>query len=92
MVTDIHVTLPIVNMNGSTKQELMEQVWAQYIAVRAAYEAVCQSPPHGRDYQISPIGDYEKARAEYQERALAILKISQELEALYIGIREQGKQ
>lgn len=92
MATDIHVTLPIVNMNGSTKQELMEQVWAQYTVVMAAYEVVIQFPPHGRDFQISPAGDYEKAREEHQERSLRLLKTAQELEALYIGLREQGKQ
>lgn len=91
MTEKVQVTLPIVNINGTSKEELLKPIYNAYRAVQEAYEAVCKTAPHGRDYQVSLEGEYAVARRDFHRRAGELLKIQEELQALYIGIERQGK-
>lgn len=88
-MTDVHVIIPLVNNNGTTQEELLKPVYEAYRAVHAAYEAVCKTAPHGRDYQISPPEDYPMARRDFERRTKDLTTIMEELQALYIGIERQ---
>jgi len=72
---------PIVNLNGSSRADLIEQ----YLAVgRVAYnlrEAMSACVPHGRDYPMSPV-DAGLAREAHFEFYRIIL----ELEKQYIEV------
>ena len=72
---------PIVNLNGSSRADLVEQ----YLAVgRAAYnlrEMMSACTPHGRDYPMSPV-DAGLAREAHFEFYRIIL----ELENQYIQV------
>lgn len=91
MTESTQVVLPIVNNNGTSKAELLDPIFKAYRATLAAYEALCKTAPHGRDYQISPPEDYPMARRDFERRAKELMKISEELQALYIGIERQGR-
>jgi acyl-CoA reductase-like NAD-dependent aldehyde dehydrogenase len=63
----------IVNLNGTSRQDLILQNHEAAKALREAKEVVLQTAPHGRDYQLnrSP-NDYTKDREEFAERITLI--------------------
>lgn len=57
---------PRVNFNGTCGRDLIDQ---QRAIADAAYDLItilCEARPHGRDYQMSPAGDYDRARKEHE--------------------------
>ena len=60
--------MPLVHLNGSGRQRLLDQLEATYRALSTAYDLLCDGAPHGRDYY--PLGDdaYTRARAEFDRR------------------------
>ena len=82
---------PIVNINGSSKKSLKEDLKKALIKIQEVIPVLSACNPHGRDYQISPSGDYEVARAEHLERMVALQKIETDLFEIYINIENQGK-
>ena len=60
-------TAPTVNLNGTDGKALIEQQVAIMDAAQRLIDVLHDACPHGRDYQISKPGDYEKARKEWTE-------------------------
>jgi len=75
------VQLPGINLNGSTASSLLEDYTTTLTTLRAAREAVGTSGPNGRDYQTSPHGAFETARAEHTVRLAALDVLIGEYEA-----------
>jgi hypothetical protein len=82
-VTDL--VAPIVNINGSTRAELFEQVRLVCEALTDAGEAMGKAMPHGRDYQVDPSKGLE-ARQAFLERRRALMTMKEEFEALALAI------
>jgi hypothetical protein len=64
-----------VNLNGSSRESLIEQQRAVMEAVDTLVEKMALATPHGRDYQLNEEGDYDRDRIEWREKiheALAI--------------------
>ena len=59
------VIAPVVNLNGTSVNELLEQIQTAAFAVQTAYQALQLAAPHGRDYQTAPAGTYGNAREQY---------------------------
>ena len=68
-----NVTMPIVTLNGSGVEDLIEQCDNVVRALGEAQEALYKASPHGRDYQGG--GDYSSARAEHNARIGSIDKM-----------------
>ena len=83
--------LPIVNMNGTSKEELLFQYRAIMAFTKAALSAACEARPHGRDYQCNREPDAaQTARFDYETKVVARLAaVADYLEALLIGINDQ---
>jgi hypothetical protein len=79
------VVAPIVNINGTSINELLEQTQAAAFAVQTAYRALQLAAPHGRDYQTAPEGTYRKAREQYN------IWMDQ-LQDIHNGLNEIGQQ
>ena len=79
---------PAVNLNGDTKQTLLDQTTEARRALQAAAVAMIQAAPHGRNYQTG--GDFQADRQEFSRR----IKLIQELADLYhqdtVAIAEQS--
>ena len=60
--------LPVVNLNGATKESLVDARIDARAAIQAAMKALGECSPNGRDYQTAQKGEYEIARAKYTER------------------------
>lgn len=66
------LVLPVVHMNGTGKDTLLEQREAVYMALRGVEKALRQMSPNGRDYYVIP-GLLPKAQAQHELR-MAIIK------------------
>ena len=83
---------PIVNMNGSSQEELLEQVMAAKEAVAIAMKALAEATPHGRDYQTAPAGAYTVARGQHNVRFGKLVDVYEELQAIAVDIYEQRRK
>jgi len=85
---------PTVNLNGSSKSDLVRQLMDVLSALHKAEQAICHAMPHGRDYSLSPIDGERldsRAREAFRERARALHVMHGEFEALALDINRQGR-
>ena len=80
------LVLPVVHINGTAKQSLIDDICKAGGAVRAAMEALGQAAPNGRDYY--PAGDavFRQARAQHDARLAALRGVYDELSQLAAGV------
>lgn len=83
------VTLPVINLNGSSPKRMIEDILRTRRMVDMAMDALAAVNPHGRDYHTAPAGQYEKARAEHDARYNALQTVYEDLEKIAIGINDQ---
>jgi hypothetical protein len=81
--------MPIVNLNGATKQSLADVRITARAALQEAMKALSECAPNGRDYQTAPAGEYEIALATYRARFAVLDKMANELEDEAIAILDQ---
>ena len=72
--------LPVVHLNGTSRDELIEQRITFGQALRAALDALAKAAPNGRDYYVEP-GRLEAATAQFQRRADTLRALLKETEA-----------
>lgn len=82
------VQFPQVNLNGTSKDALLEQYRRSYRAINAAIESLCEGAPHGRDYQTLPPGAVQLAIAEHRIRVAKLESVRAEIEAIALHIQE----
>jgi hypothetical protein len=75
------LTGPTLNMNGTSRVELLRQYLEVFKAANELAEKLAAMSPHGRDY---PLGDetYAKAVKEHTARKDAVRSIIAEIEHL----------
>jgi hypothetical protein len=78
---------PIVNLNGTSRDDLIEQRMLAREAIRQAMEALQQTEPNGRDY-IGHKEAYERDLAIYRQRLAMLDKLYNELELEAIAIQD----
>jgi hypothetical protein len=67
-----------VNINGTSREQLIDAYTNAASAVEAAIEALTVTAPHGRDY---PYGGLDAARSRYEARLRALELLSGDLQA-----------
>jgi len=73
------LVLPVVHLNGTSREELMDQREKAWEAIGDAFEAVKQMAPNGRDYY--PIdGLLEKAIEQHKRRLRTLQELQDELQ------------
>jgi len=70
---------PTVHMNGTSKEELVQQRIEVVEAARLLYQAMQKAMPNGRDYYPQGDGVGAKAQAAWVERMAMIEQLSDEL-------------
>lgn len=82
---------PVININGTSADELLANVLNARTAVLDAFRAVQTTTPHGRDFQTAKDGDalYRQARAEHNHQLKRLDDIAKELEDLGYQIAGQ---
>jgi len=95
--TERAIKIPTVHLNGTSKDELLRQIHDAHVAVQAALDALAKARPHGRDYYVQAVepGAYDAytlARNESQVREAKLSEVLDELQAIYVGIEQQGRR
>lgn len=80
---------PVVHLNGTARDDLMEGYQAAMAAVRLARKALQATYPHGRDY---PNGGLLDASEAHGYRLAHLNDMERELEALAIYVCDQPGQ
>ena len=78
---------PQVNLNGTSRERLVEQQCDVMEALRKTYEAMAEAAPNGRDYQLRP-AEFKGAQEAWQERMLAVHLMLQDIEVHAVAIQE----
>lgn len=84
------LSIPSIHMNGTSKNELLEQLQTAYSAVDAAMLALANATPNGRDYYPQGPDAIRKAIIEHGERLAKLTTISKELETIALAIVDGG--
>jgi len=93
------LSIPCVNMNGTSAQELVEQNMKVVRRLRAAVEDMREACPHGRDYQhLLPSRDdwsahnlaVTEAQDAWRQRVVAISRIADEFEQVAVAVSMQA--
>mgnify|MGYP001604637144 CR=1 FL=1 len=82
------IITPIVHMNGTSRQALVEQLCTAYRAVQDALDALSLASPNGRDYYPEP-GRLQKAEAQHRARRTQLQAVADSLIAEAEAIQEQ---
>lgn len=83
------VTPPILNLNGSSGESLLDDLDESVSALSTALTALYDAAPNGRDYQTALPGAYERARHEHERRIAALRDVQAEMVALREHVRDQ---
>ena len=78
---------PIVTLNGTCREDLIDQRLAAMGALQTAMEALQRLAPHGRDYIGEPDA-YKRDRAIYQTRFAALDAMRNELSDEAVAIQD----
>ena len=83
-------TLPQVNLNGTSKAELIAQQDAVVKATEALARALLQARPHGRDYVFRP-HELQAAQDEHADDYRALDAISERASTILYALWEDGR-
>jgi len=82
--------VPSIHLNGTSKNELLEQQIEALRALRAAIAALRQAAPNGRDYYPQGTAAAARALAEHSRRLGNLHAVETELEDLALAISHGG--
>jgi hypothetical protein len=82
--------LDLCEHNGTSKDELMQQLSAAHHALIVAEKFLHQTAPHGRDYQTMPEGTYTRAREDYEKRVMMLIRVRDEILDIALTVDQQG--
>lgn len=81
---------PTVHLNGTSKQQLLDDYCDMGHALNAAMEKMIENGPNGRDYPINRDGtcSFTQARKEHMDRIAKIHAIKEEIDAIAVHIAD----
>ena len=74
-----HLMVPTINMNGTPKARLIDNLVDALEALRAAQKAVGETMPNGRDYHMQGPDAINRATAQHVNRIKMLEQIQSEL-------------
>ena len=85
------IAIPTIHLNGTSRDELYEQVTSAGQAVQEAIHKLAEAAPHGRDYYIRANGeaDFRHAFEQHYARIAKLQEVYDELEEIYMGLANQ---
>jgi len=74
--------LPTIHINGTSKEQLFEDLSTALYALQGAREAVQAAAPNGRDYYTQSGNALQQALAQHAERLRSLQTVYDELHAI----------
>tara|TARA_R110000803_G_scaffold32357_6_gene71388 strand:- start:698 stop:988 length:291 start_codon:yes stop_codon:yes gene_type:complete len=87
-MTERTLTVPTVHLNGTGKDDLLNQLYDAYEAVGHALDVMRKAGPNGRDYYPQGTDALRNAQDEHQARATKLHQVQIEVEAIIIAIND----
>ena len=85
------IAVPFININGTSKNSLLEENRKARHAISDAHEALSEAGPHPRDYQGQEAA-YQLARRQHVARLDDLVRIGKELDAIAEHIDAHGSR
>lgn len=85
------LAIPAVHNNGTSKEELVNNLQEAYLSLRESLDKLHNTTPHTRDYYIKKHNDYETARVQHSNRCEKIVEVMNELEQIAIAIQSNER-
>lgn len=82
--------VPIVNINGSKREDLVEQNFQVYQALDVVLQTMRRAAPNGRDFQLQSADELRAAREEFDAHAEKVRQVRDHFHGLAIAINEGG--
>ena len=82
--------IPRVHLNGTSQEELLNQLKEADRALRVAEEVLGKAMPNARDYYVISSSAATVARDQHVDRLRKIDGIRQEIQAIAIGVIHQA--
>jgi len=79
--------IPTVHLNGTSKQNMLEELEVAHGAVNTAIDALRQVTVHGRDYYVQGEHAYLQARHEMDARLAALVAVQDDLLTMRVAIQ-----
>ena len=86
MRKDRKILLPVVHLNGTSSDDLNEQVRGARVALREAIEALQKAAPNARDYYPHGTSAIYDAQREHQERLSKLEDVMSDLDQMMIHL------
>ena len=86
--TEHNVAVPLVHLNGTSGDELLQQLATAVDAMHDAIKAVVQASPNGRDYYLQP-GAAQRVQDEHCARLRKLDEVRAELGDMLSHVQEQ---
>lgn len=80
---------PRVHLNGTSQDELLDQLCRACDAVRAAEAALCSAAPNARDYYVQEADSFRIAQNQHFERLNKLRIVREELEHIAEKVSDQ---
>ena len=80
--------LPTIHLNGTSKARLIEGLCNAAAALDAAYNALKQTAPNGRDYYPQGPAALAQAEKEHSDRLRRVDAVKDEVDKLTVAIDE----
>lgn len=74
--------LPMIHLNGTSRESLIEGLCEASSAIEAAYQALKQTAPNGRDYYLLGSEAMRVAEAEHVDRLRRIDGVKTEVDEM----------
>ena len=81
---------PTVHLNGTSREELIDQYSGIFTAIRATRQALQNSAPHSRDYPPHGFSSYPEAREQYQRWTKMLTDLEEEVMNVAVEVAEQA--
>jgi len=82
------LVLPHVNLNGTSRECLVEQQCSVLHVLNSLLKVMGDASPNGRDYQTAPMGTFTKAQEAWRERWQMIEDLRREIEEYALAIQD----
>ena len=78
---------PRVHLNGTSKNELLEQLITVGASLRQTMTHLRDASPHARDYYVINSNAYTRARSEFEDRYARVKSVYAEIVAIAEAIQ-----
>lgn len=75
----LNIIVPTIHLNGTSAEELIDQLSCAWLALDDAIKAMRGAAPHGRDYYVQANDGMTIAQAQFEDRERRVAGVMAEI-------------